>query len=113
MIEGSPDQISEEKFVEALAFGHKAIQPVIAAIKDTPEARRQTMATFKPRRNARGPRPPPPSSSEFVPAERVSAAIFGFRKNIRTTNVKALKEEAQADARIAENEGGRQLPKSN
>src|SRR5260221_4486887 len=34
MIEGSADQISEEKFVEALAFGHESIQPIIAAIKE-------------------------------------------------------------------------------
>jgi polyribonucleotide nucleotidyltransferase len=34
MIEGSADQIPEEKFIEALAFGHSAIQPVIAAIKE-------------------------------------------------------------------------------
>ena len=34
MIEGSADQIAEEKFIEALAFGHQAIQPIIAAIKE-------------------------------------------------------------------------------
>ncbi|HRG56813.1 MAG TPA: polyribonucleotide nucleotidyltransferase, partial [Lacunisphaera sp.] len=31
-----------------------------------------------------------------VPAERVSAAIFGYEKNVRSANVKALKEEAKA-----------------
>ncbi|MCC6414564.1 MAG: polyribonucleotide nucleotidyltransferase, partial [Opitutaceae bacterium] len=34
MIEGSADQISEERFIEALEFGQKAIQPIIAAIKE-------------------------------------------------------------------------------
>src|ERR1035437_9512586 len=34
IIEGSADQIPEERFIEALAFGHQAIQPVIAAIKE-------------------------------------------------------------------------------
>ncbi|MBC8011584.1 MAG: polyribonucleotide nucleotidyltransferase, partial [Burkholderiales bacterium] len=34
MIEGSADQISEERFIEALAFGQQAIQPIIAAIKE-------------------------------------------------------------------------------
>src|SRR3954464_2832147 len=34
MIEGSADQIAEEKFIEALAFGHESIQPIITAIKE-------------------------------------------------------------------------------
>ncbi|MDR1438201.1 MAG: polyribonucleotide nucleotidyltransferase [Puniceicoccales bacterium] len=33
MIEGSADQISEERFLEALAFAHRQIQPIIAAQK--------------------------------------------------------------------------------
>ncbi|MEM8549993.1 MAG: polyribonucleotide nucleotidyltransferase, partial [Verrucomicrobiota bacterium] len=34
MIEGSADQISDERFVEALEFAHEAIQPIIAAQKE-------------------------------------------------------------------------------
>lgn len=33
MIEGSADQIPEDRFLEALEFAHKSIQPIIAAIK--------------------------------------------------------------------------------
>ncbi len=34
MIEGSADQIPDERFVEALEFAHKSIQPIIAAQKE-------------------------------------------------------------------------------
>ncbi len=34
MIEGSADQISDERFVEALEFAHQAIQPIIAAQRE-------------------------------------------------------------------------------
>jgi len=34
MIEGSADQIEEARFIEALAFGHQAIQPIIKAIRE-------------------------------------------------------------------------------
>ncbi len=34
MIEGSADQIPDERFVEALEFAHKAIQPIIAAQRE-------------------------------------------------------------------------------
>jgi len=33
MIEGSGDQVPEDRFIEALEFGHQSIQPIIAAIK--------------------------------------------------------------------------------
>src|SRR5690606_4314348 len=34
MIEGSADEMPEERFVEALEFAHKAIQPIIEAQKE-------------------------------------------------------------------------------
>src|SRR5271156_5790339 len=34
MIEGSADQLPEDRFIEALAFAHNAIQPIIKAIKE-------------------------------------------------------------------------------
>ena len=93
MIEGSADQISEEKFVEALAFGHQAIQPIITAIKELVALAGKPKATFK----LIGATPEARAIIErVVPAERVSAAIFGFEKNVRSANVKALKEEAKA-----------------
>jgi polyribonucleotide nucleotidyltransferase len=93
MIEGSADQISEEKFVEALEFGQKAIQPIITAIKELVAVAGKPKATFK----LVGATPEARAIIErVVPAERVSAAIFGFEKNVRSTNVKVLKEEAKA-----------------
>ena len=93
MIEGSADQIAEEKFIEALAFGHQAIQPIIAAIKELHKLAGKPKATFK----LVGATPEARAIIErVVPAERVSAAIFGFEKNVRSANVKLLKEEAKA-----------------
>src|SRR5581483_10442009 len=46
MIEGSADQIPEERFVEALAFGHQSIQPIIRAIKELVAKCGKPKATF-------------------------------------------------------------------
>jgi polyribonucleotide nucleotidyltransferase len=93
MIEGSADQIPEDKFIAALEFGHNAIQPIIAAIKELQKLAGKPKATFK----LVGATPEARAIIErVVPAERVSAAIFGYEKNVRSANVKALKEEAKA-----------------
>ncbi|MBL9218756.1 MAG: polyribonucleotide nucleotidyltransferase [Opitutaceae bacterium] len=93
MIEGSADQIPEDKFIAALEFGHGAIQPIIAAIKELQKLAGKPKATFK----LVGATPEARAIIErVVPAERVSAAIFGYEKNVRSANVKALKEEAKA-----------------
>jgi polyribonucleotide nucleotidyltransferase len=71
MIEGSADQISEEKFVEALAFGHESIQPIITAIKELVAVAGKPKATFK----LVGATPEARAIIErVVPADRVSAA---------------------------------------
>jgi polyribonucleotide nucleotidyltransferase len=93
MIEGSADQISEERFIEALAFGQQAIQPIIAAIKELVALVGKPKATFAlvgATAHARA------IIERVVPAERISAAIFGKEKAARGTAVKALKEEAKA-----------------
>jgi len=93
MIEGSADQISEERFIEALAFGQQAIQPIIAAIKELVALVGKPKATFAlvgATAQARA------IIERVVPAERISAAIFGKEKAARGTAVKALKEEAKA-----------------
>ena len=93
MIEGSADQIPEDKFIAALEFGHQSIQPIIAAIKELQKLAGKPKATFK----LVGATPEARAIIErVVPAERVSAAIFGFEKNVRSANVKALKDEAKA-----------------
>jgi len=93
MIEGSADQISEERFIEALAFGQQAIQPIIAAIKELVALVGKPKATFAlvgATAQARA------IIEGVVPAERISAAIFGKEKAARGAAVKALKEEAKA-----------------
>ena len=93
MIEGSADQISEEKFVEALAFGHESIQPIITAIKELVSLAGKKKAHFA----LVGATPEARAIIErVVPAERISAAIFGHEKAVRSANVKILKAEAHA-----------------
>ncbi len=93
MIEGSADQIEEEKFIEALAFGHQAIQPIIAAIKELVALCGKPKATFA----LVGATPEARAIIErVVPTERIVTAIFGHEKAVRSANVKALKEEAKA-----------------
>ncbi len=98
MIEGSADQITEERFIEALAFGQQAIQPIIAAIKELVALAGKPKAIF----NLVGATAEARAIIErVVPAERISAAIFGKEKAARGAAVKALKEEAKA-ALVAE-----------
>ncbi len=93
MIEGSADQIEEARFVEALAFGHQAIQPIITAIKELVRLCGKPKATFP----LVGATPAARAIIErVVPAERISAAIFGKEKAARASAVKILKEEAKA-----------------
>jgi polyribonucleotide nucleotidyltransferase len=92
MIEGSADQISEERFVEALAFGQQAIQPIIKAIKELVALCGKPKATFP----LVGATPEARAIIErIVPADRISAAIFGKEKAARANAVKLLKEEAK------------------
>ncbi|MFM1851966.1 MAG: Polyribonucleotide nucleotidyltransferase [Verrucomicrobiota bacterium] len=93
MIEGSADQITEERFIEALEFGQQAIQPIIKAIKDLVAACGKTKAEFalvKATPEARA------IIERVATEQRVSEAIFGFEKAVRSANIKAIKEEAKA-----------------
>ncbi len=101
MIEGSADQMPEDRFIEALAFGHEAIQPIIAAIKELVALCGKPKATFAlvgatPEARA--------IIEEVVPASRISEAIFGKEKAARSLAVKMLKEEAKValTARLGE-----------
>ncbi|AHF89073.1 polynucleotide phosphorylase [Opitutaceae bacterium TAV5] len=93
MIEGSADQLPEERFIEALEFAHQAIQPIIATIRDLAARAGKPKAVFplvvaKPEARA--------IIERVVPQQRVSEAIFGFEKQVRGANINALKEEARA-----------------
>ncbi len=93
MIEGSADQIPEERFIEALEFGQQSIQPIIAAIKELVAIAGKPKAVFplvKATDEARA------IIERVATHERVSAAIFGFEKAVRSANIKALKDEAAA-----------------
>jgi polyribonucleotide nucleotidyltransferase len=93
MIEGSADQIPEDRFIEALAFGHNAIQPIISAIKELVSLAGKPKATFA----LVGATPEARAIIErVVPATRISDAIFGKEKAARSAAVKVLKEEAKA-----------------
>src|SRR4051812_21218027 len=92
MIEGSADQIPEDDFIRALEFGHQAIQPIIAAIRELMKLAGKTKATF----NLVGATPEARAIIEqLVPAERIAEAIFGKEKAQRSLAVKMLKEEAK------------------
>jgi polyribonucleotide nucleotidyltransferase len=93
MIEGSADQLPEEKFVEALEFGHQAIQPIIAAIRELVKLTGKPKATFA----LVGATPEARAIIErIVPTQRLIDAIFGKEKAARSAAVKALKDEARA-----------------
>ena len=92
MIEGSADQIPEERFVEALAFAHQAVQPVIRAIRDLAAVAGKPKAKF----DLVAAKPETRAIIERVVGNRVSDAIFGKEKAVRSANIKVLKEEAKA-----------------
>ncbi|HVU25324.1 MAG TPA: polyribonucleotide nucleotidyltransferase [Opitutus sp.] len=93
MIEGSADQIPEERFIEALAFGHQSIQPILKAIKELVAQCGKPKATFA----LVGATPEARAIIErVVPDTRISEAIFGKEKAARGAAVKVLKEEAKA-----------------
>ena len=92
MIEGSADQLPEERFIEALAFAHQAIQPIIAAIKELVAVAGKPKAVF-PLVTAK---PEARAIIERVAGPKMSDAIFGKEKQVRQANVDALKEEAKA-----------------
>ena len=92
MIEGSADQLPEERFIEALAFAHEAIQPIIKAIRELVGVAGKPKATPQ----LVGATPAARVIIERIVGDRLSDAIFGKEKAVRSANVKAIKEEAKA-----------------
>ena len=92
MIEGSADQLPEDKFIEALEFAHQAIQPIIKAIKDLVAVAGKPKATFP----LVAAKPEARAIIERVAGPKMVDAIFGKEKQVRQTNVDALKAEAKA-----------------
>jgi len=93
MIEGSADQLPEDEFIKALEFGHTAIQPILAAIKDLVAQCGKPKSVFP----LVGATPEARAIIErVVPTDRIVAAIFGKEKAARSAGIKLLKEEAKA-----------------
>ncbi len=93
MIEGSADQITEERFIEALTFGQQAIQPIITAIKELVAIAGKPKSHFAlvgATAEARA------IIERVVPSDRISTAIYGHEKAVRSANIKILKAEAHA-----------------
>ncbi len=89
MIEGSADQLAEERFIEALEFAHQRIQPIIAAQKElarmvNPKKKEFELTTVDP------------EVLKFCTEAtkgRLLAAVFQDNKAERAEAVKVLKEE--------------------
>ncbi len=91
MIEGSADQISEDRFIEALEFAQKAIQPIINAIEELRATAGKAKKEFKLVKASAEAR----AIIERVAGDRVGPAIFGFEKQERSANVQVIKDEAR------------------
>jgi polyribonucleotide nucleotidyltransferase len=92
MIEGSADQLPEERFIEALEFAHQSTQPIIKAIKEL------VAIAGKPKREFKlvVAKPEAAAIIKRVAEGKMKEAIFGKEKQIRSANVAVLKEEARA-----------------
>ena len=91
MIEGSADQLPEERFIEALEFAHKSIQPIIKAQKRLADQVNKSKCKFEPQ-------VPDSKVLELCKtnfSERLTAAVFQDQKQAREEAVCALKEEAK------------------
>ncbi|MCF3652200.1 polyribonucleotide nucleotidyltransferase [Synoicihabitans lomoniglobus] len=100
MIEGSADQIPEERFIEALEFGQASIQPIITAIEEL----KATAGKAKKEFDLVQASPEARAIIERVAGDRVGPAIFGFDRPVRNANLKVIKDEAKAavDAELGE-----------
>lgn len=89
MIEGSADQLAEERFLEALEFAHQRIQPIIAAQKEL-------ASMVNPRKKEFKLTTVDPEVLKFcaeATKERLLTAVFQDNKAERAEAVKVLKEE--------------------
>ncbi len=89
MIEGSADQIPEDRFIEALEFAHNAIQPIIRGINQLRELAGKPKKEF-----------PLVTGDERVTAivrreaaEKLQTAVFQDKKQDRAEAVNKVKEE--------------------
>jgi polyribonucleotide nucleotidyltransferase len=92
MIEGSADQIPEERFVQALEFAHESIQEIITAQKELAEL------CGKPKKEFDLVQAPEEvlALCREITGNRMEEAIFAPSKQERQVAVDAVKEEASA-----------------
>lgn len=90
MIEGSGDQVSEERFCEALETAHAAVQKIIAAQKEL------AAMVAKPKRqfNLSAATPECVAFCEALVGDRLKKGVFQDKKQDREKAVDELKEEA-------------------
>jgi len=100
MIEGSADQIPEDRFIEALEFGQASIQPIITAIEELKEKAGKEKKEFDLVQASDEAR----AIIEEVAGDRVGPAIFGFDRPVRNANLQVIKDEAReaVDAKLGE-----------
>ncbi|OYV48424.1 MAG: polyribonucleotide nucleotidyltransferase [Verrucomicrobia bacterium 21-51-4] len=91
MIEGSADQVPEDRFIEALEFAHKAIQPLIKAQHELAALCGKTKREFA----LYTVKPEVLDLCKTLVGERLKAAVFQDKKMEREAAVNALKEEAK------------------
>lgn len=92
MIEGSADQMADDRFVEALEFAHQAIQPIIQAQRELAQKVGKSKKEFTLHRVE-------DSVLELCKAtigDKLGAAVFQDSRQDRDAAVDALKEEASA-----------------
>ena len=92
MIEGSADEISEERFCEALEYAHQAIQPIIVAQKELAEKVGNTKTEF----DLVIADPEILETCRSYAADKLVDAIFTDSKQEREKAVDVIKEEAAA-----------------
>ena len=101
MIEGSADQIPEARFIEALEFAQKAIQPIISAQRELAKLAGKEKREFElynvTDENLK-------IVSDLI-GDRLKAAVYTAKKSERRAAVKALKAEAEAALIEAHAEG--------
>ena len=101
MIEGSADQIPEARFIEALEFAQKAIQPIISAQRELAKVAGKEKREFElynvTDENLK-------IVSDLI-GDRLKAAVYTAKKSERRAAVKALKAEAEVALIEAHAEG--------
>ena len=90
MIEGSADQIPDDRFIEALAFAHEAIQPIIKAQKELAAMAGKAKKAFK----LHTVDPEVLELCKTVVGDRLGPAVFQDSRQDRDAAVQQLRDEA-------------------